>query len=182
VLIEELFSRGIMKMGSASDGSGRLVGTFNPEFVRGLANERAAEMKTFRWLVGTWAYENSVPATSSSPAYVDAGSNRFTLCEKESWICAGPEGSEKRHLTFDPFSRQWIYVLLDGAYGILRSPGWTGDRIVFTGMMTMIGVTCEWRMSWTRKVDDHFGFVNEEKVSGDSWAYIDEWTFSRQSR
>jgi len=32
---------------------------------------------------------------------------------------------ETPNITFDPFSKQWMYVLIDGAYGILRSPeGW----------------------------------------------------------
>lgn len=89
------------------------------------------------------------------------------------------------HITFDPFSRQWIYVLTNGAYGILRSSeGWTqtekGDRIVFIGLMTMLGINCDWRMTWTRYSPDEFGFVNDECADGGSWLYIDEWNFRRK--
>jgi len=30
-----------------------------------------------------------------------------------------------------------MYVLLEGAYGILRSAGWNGDRMAFEGEMAM---------------------------------------------
>jgi hypothetical protein len=31
-----------------------------------------------------------------------------------------------------------MYVLLEGAYRILRSAGWDGDRMAFEGEMTMM--------------------------------------------
>jgi hypothetical protein len=71
--------------------------------------------------------------------------------------------------------------LTQGAYGILRSPqGWVGERIVFSGLMTMIGINCEWRMTWAKTGCDEFGFLNEERSENDSWAYIDEWRFKRK--
>jgi hypothetical protein len=76
----------------------------------------------------------------------------------------------------------WIYALLRGSYGILRSrEGWTGCQIAFTGLMTMIGINCEWRMTWTKESDDQFAFINEECNDDGSWAYIDEWRFKRKS-
>lgn len=182
MLIEELFSRGIMTMGPSRSDPERQVGVFRPEAVSELPSIRAAEIEKFRWIAGEWNYENRVPATRYSPAYNDAGTNRFSLCEKDSWVCmVAPDGRHVRHMTFDPFSRQWIYVLTQGSYGILRSPeGWIGDRIVFTGLMTMIGIDCEWRMTWTRHGHDAFRFVNEERGADGSWEYIDEWRFTRR--
>jgi hypothetical protein len=85
-------------------------------------------------------------------------------------------------ITYDPFSKQWIFALIWGSYGILRSPqGWTGNRIVFSGLMTMIGLTRDWRMTWTKFDEDEFGFVNEEHNEDGSWAYIDEWRFKRKA-
>src|SRR5262249_5947170 len=149
----------------------------------GLAPARATEMEKFHWLAGEWSHENLVPATGVSPAYADIGTSRFALCEHDSWICAvAPDGRENRHITFDPFSKQWIYLLAQGSYGLLRSTGgWIANRIVFTGLMTMIGVNCEWRMSWTKSSsDDEFSFVNEEQLADGSWQYIDEWRFRRK--
>ena len=92
----------------------------------------------------------------------------------------GRDGVERRYITFDPFSKQWMYVLLEGAYGILRSAGWSGNRIVFKGPMMMIGVDCQLRQSWTKTSDDEFSFVNEEMLSDGSWGYVDEWVFRRK--
>ena len=182
MLMEELFSRGIMTMGPSRTDPDRRVGVFHANFVAGLPSLRASEMEKFRWLAGDWNYENDVPATKLSPAYTDNGSSRFSFCERDSWIClVAPDGRETRHITFDPFSRQWIYVLMQGSYGILRAPqGWIDDSIVFSGFMTMIGINCEWRMTWMKTGNDQFRFINEERNEDDSWAYIDEWRFKRK--
>ena len=72
-------------------------------------------------------------------------------------------------------------MLTKGSYGILRSPqGWVEDRIVFSGMMTMVGIDCQWRMTWTIQSGNAFSFVNEELGADGSWEYIDEWRFTRK--
>jgi hypothetical protein len=182
MLIAELFSRGIMKMGPSRVEPNRQVGVFNLEAVSTLPALRAEEMQKLRWLAGEWTYENEVPATAVSPAYTDTGSCKFSYCEKNNWICrVAPDGQETRHITFDPFSKQWIYLLIEGSYGILRSSnGWVGQQIVFSGLMTMIGIDCEWRMTWAKKSDDEFGFLNEERSETGSWTYIDEWRLLRK--
>lgn len=185
MLMEELFSRGIMTMGPSRVDPSRQVGVFTPEFLTDLPAARAVEMEKFRWIAGEWDHENAVPATRVSPAYTDIGTSRFSICENGNWICAvRPDGREISHITFDPFSRQWFYLLANGAYCLLRSPqGWAhtqaGDQIVFTGLMTMIGITCEWRLTLTRHKPDEFSFINEERADDGSWLYIDEWHFRR---
>ena len=74
-----------------------------------------------------------------------------------------PDGQETPNITFDPFSKQWIYLLIKGSYGILRSPGWENDTIAFTGRMIMIGIDTDWRLTLTREGKDAFSFVNEER-------------------
>ncbi|MBV8841496.1 MAG: hypothetical protein JO307_01685 [Bryobacterales bacterium] len=182
MLIEELFGRGIMTMGPSRADPARQVGVFRPEAVAQLPAMRAAEMGKFRWIAGEWSYENEVPASRHNPAYVDIGSSRFALCEKDTWVCGvAPDGAEGRQITFDPFSRQWIYMLARGSYGLLRSAeGWIENRIAFSGTMTMIGITCEWRMTWTKENEDAFGFVNEELGEDGAWHYIDRWRFLRK--
>ena len=170
-----------MVMGPSRTDPSRRVGTFADGLVQRLTAERAAAMEQFRWIAGEWNYENVVPSTRLSPAYTDVGSASFALCDSGAWVCAlAPGGVEHRNITFDPFSKQWIYVLTRGSYGVLRSAqGWSRDQIVFNGFMTMLGVNCEWRMSWTRISDDEFKFVNEEQGPDGSWNYIDEWRFRR---
>lgn len=55
-----------------------------------------------------------------------------------------------------------------------------GNKIVFTGLMTMIGIECEWRMTWTKTSNDEFGFVNEEFLADGPWSYIDTRQFKRK--
>jgi hypothetical protein len=180
MLMEELFSRGIMKMGPARNDPARQVGVFNMEFVSTLPALRLQELEKFRWIEGEWNMANQVPATRMNLAYTDIGSATYKLCEKNAWVCLERGGVEHRHITFDPFSRQWIYVLLEGAYGIMRSPGWIDGRIVFEGHVTMIGVECELRQTWTKVSDDEFRFVNEERLPDGAWGCVDEWEFRRK--
>jgi len=172
-----------MTMGACKADPQRRVGVFRPEAVAQLPAVRATAMEQFRWIAGEWSYENRVPATRVSPAYCDVGSTRFAFCERDAWVCTvAPDGKETRSLTFDPFSRQWIYVLAQGSFGMLRSPeGWVDGRISFSGPMTMIGIDCEWRMTWTKASDDAFGFVNEERAADGGWDYVDEWCFERKA-
>lgn len=183
MLIERLFSTGIMRMGPSRLDPDRQVGVFNPEAIRDLPAQRAAEMEKVAWLAGEWDFENSVPATSASPAYTDIGTGRYTLCDHKAWICqAAPDGRETPLITWDPFSRQWIYLLYRGGFGMLRSAdGWRANQIAFTGLMTMLGINTDWRITWRRENENQFSFTNEEKAEDGSWVYIDEWRFRRKA-
>jgi len=181
MLIEELFGREIMVMGPAKDEAGRMTGTFNMELLKTFPALKAAEMEKMRWLEGEWNSVNRVPATRKNPAYEDKNIGTYRFCEKDSWIClVGKDGRERKYLTFDAFSKQWIYVLLEGAYGILRSSGWNGDMFALEGEMTMIGVNCVLRQTWKKKSNDEFSFVNEERLADGTWGYVDEWEMKRK--
>lgn len=170
-----------MKMGPSREDPSKQVGVFNRELVAGFPAARLAAMEQFRWLEGSWICSNRVPATGENPEYVDVNVYTYRICESGVWVCTvGRDGRERPHLTFDPFSRQWMYVLAEGAYGVLRSPGWEGNRIVFMGHMTMIGVDCEMRQTWTRQSEDAYSFVNEEQTADGSWVFADEWHCRRQ--
>lgn len=172
-----------MQMGPSRFDPRRQVGVFNPAAVAGLPELRTVRMAEFRWIAGEWNYENAVPATAANPPYCDIGTCRYSICEKNNWICmVSADGREMQQITYDPFSKQWMYVLMNGAYGMLRSAdGWRDDQIVFTGLMTMIGLNCEWRIRWTKENAHRFSFVNEERDENSSWVYIDEWRFTRRS-
>jgi hypothetical protein len=182
MLIEDLFTRGIMTMGPSRHDPSRQVAVFPPDAIQKVSAARVKEMESFHWIAGEWNFENPVPATPVSPAYTDAGESRYSISEDGGWVCVvSPDGSLQRCLTFDPLSGQWIYVLARGSYGMLRSKeGWVGNQITFHGLMTMIGIECNWRMTWTKSSGDEFAFVNEEQLPDGSWAYIDEWRFRRK--
>jgi hypothetical protein len=181
-LIETLFARRIVRIGPSRHDPGNQVATFDPETISKLVADRAAEMDRIRWLSGDWTFENPVPATRLSPAYCDRGVATFAPSPDGLFMCmSGRDGRLTPLMTFDSWSRRWIYMLTSGSYGVLRSPGWAGDQIVFSGLMTMIGIDCEWRMTWTRDGEDAFGFVNEEWRPDGAWSYIDEWRYLRKS-
>src|SRR5215510_9216585 len=111
-LIETLFSRRIVRMGPSRHDPSRQVATFDPGALAQLAADRSAEMNRFGWLSGDWMFENPVPATRLSPAYCDAGSASFALSPDGLFMCmVGPDGRQAPLLTYDPWSRQWIYML-----------------------------------------------------------------------
>jgi hypothetical protein len=181
MLIERLFAEGWVMMGTSRVDPARQVAVLNPEKFANLAAARSTELARFAWLVGDWSYENPVPATAVSPAYCDVGSATFSLSADAKWLCAQmADGRQQPMITYDPCSRQWMYLLTQGSFGLLRSPGWIDDRIAFTGLMTMIGIDCEWRMTWTKQGENAFGFVNEERLPDGTWSYIDEWRYQRK--
>lgn len=95
MLIEKLFSAGIMEMGPSRVDPDRQVGVFNPEFVSSLPAFRASEMERVHWLAGDWNHENVVPATRLSPAYADIGTSSFSMSEDGSCLCVrGSDGRE----------------------------------------------------------------------------------------
>lgn len=166
-------------MGPSRYDPSKLIGTFNMSFLKEIPARRKEAMDTLRWMTGEWDHSNNVPATSESPAYSDAGRSKLVLCEKENWICRDLDGVLHPHITFDPFSGQFMYLLAEGAYGLLRSPGWGDDTLVFDGQMTMLGVDCTWRLTVTKISDDEFQYRNEEMMMDGEWAFIDEWRFTR---
>ena len=177
-MIAELFEKGIMVMGPSRHDPAQTVGTFPPDLIPKLMAERVAAMQAVHSMAGDWITENSVPASAHNPAYIDHGRATMELGPSGMWICNVRNGNPVPHITYDPFSRQWMYVLAEGAYGIVRSPGWDGDRISFTGLMTMIGAEREFRHTITKVSGDEFHALNEER-SADGWAYVDEWKFRR---
>ena len=177
-LIEELFENGTMVMGPSRHDPSETVGTFPSDLLPKLHAERLREMERLRFMDGDWLTENGVPATRRNPAYIEHGTGSMRIGSGGTWLCRVRNGVEIPHITYDPFSRQWMYVLAEAAYGILRSKGWEGDRISFTGLMTMLGVERELRNTITRVSDDEYHALNEER-HGDDWIYVDQWRFRR---
>jgi hypothetical protein len=61
----------------------------------------------------------------------------------------------------------------NGARAIQRSKGWDGDRIEFTGPVTMNGVTVTLRDTFTRRGPDAYHHIGEVDWDG-SWFAADE--------
>lgn len=61
MLMEELFGRGIMRMGPARNDPSRQVGVFNMELVSTLPALRLQELEKLRWIEGDWNTANRFP-------------------------------------------------------------------------------------------------------------------------
>ena len=176
LIFEQLVSRGFMVLDPQ-----RKVLTFNREVVGKFPAIRKAKMDEFRWLVGEWTAENKVRATPTTPSYTDTYIYTYQLTDDDSRLTVtGPGGKPRPYLTFDPFSNRWMMTFIDGLYGVLRSEGWQGNRIVFIGSLTMLGVDCELRQTITRGSQDQVHILNEEKLSDGSWQVMDEFECHRK--
>ncbi len=54
MLMQRLFSTGIMKMGPSRFDPDRKVGVFNLDLVATLPAQRSEELRKFQWIIGEW--------------------------------------------------------------------------------------------------------------------------------
>ena len=177
LIFEQLVGLGFMVLDPE-----RNVLTFNMDVVSKFPAIRKAKMEEYRWLIGEWACENRVRATPTTPAYTDTYIYTYEYADNDTRITVtGPSGKSRPLLTFDPFSRRWMMTFVDGLYGVLQSEGWDGNRMVFHGHLTMLGVDCELRQTLTRHSADEGRILNEEKLPDGSWLVTDEFFCRRKA-
>ena len=165
LIFEQLVARGLM----AFDPN-RKVLAFNLPALAKFPAIRQQKMEEFKWLIGEWAFENRVHATPTTPAYTDTYFYAYNLSDDGTRFTVSGHGAKARpYLAFDPFSNRWMMTFTEGLFGVLQSNGWQGDAIVFTGLLTMLGVDCELRQTITKKSSDEFHILNEEKLRDETW-------------
>jgi hypothetical protein len=84
MMIEKLFAMGVMTIGLSRHDPDRQVGVFAPGVIENAAATRSREMERLSWIGGEWRFENAVPATAHNPAYIEAGTVRYSICE--GWV------------------------------------------------------------------------------------------------
>jgi len=177
LIFEQLVARGLMVY-----DPNRKVLTFNLPMLARFPAIRQQKIDEFKWLIGEWAFENHVRATSTTPAYTDTYFYIYDLADNGSRYTVSGHGAQARpYLTFDPFSNRWMMTFTEGLFGVLQSEGWQGDTIVFTGPLTMLGVDCELRQTITKKSPDEFHIMNEEKLPDGAWLVTDEFHCRRKT-
>jgi hypothetical protein len=176
-IFEQLVGRGLMVF-----DPNRKVLTFNLAVLAKFPAIRQQRIDEFKWLIGDWAFENHVRATPTTPAYIDTYYYTYELTDDGSRYTVSGHGAKARpYLTFDPFSSRWMMTFTEGLFGVLQSNGWNADSIVFTGLLTMLGIDCELRQTLTRKSPDEFHILNEEKLPDGTWRETDEFFCRRKS-
>jgi len=176
LIFEQLVARGLMVF-----DPNRKVLTFNLRALAQFPALRQQRIDEFKWLVGEWSFENHVRATSTTPPYTDTYFYTYALSDNDTrYTVSGHGAKERPYLTFDPFSNRWMMTFTEGLFGVLQSKGWQGDTIVFTGPLTMLGVDCELRQTITKKGENEFHILNEEKLPDGSWRETDEFFCRRK--
>ena len=176
LIFEQLVSRGLMVF-----DPNRKVLIYNLSVMAQFPAIRQQKTEEFKWLIGEWAFENHVRATPTTPAYVDTYYYSYQLADNgTSYTVSGHGAKPRPYLTFDPFSNRWMMTFTEGLFGVLKSDGWQGDTIVFTGPLTMLGVDCELRQAITKKGPDEFHMLNEEKLPDGRWRETDEFFCRRK--
>jgi len=159
----------------------RKVGVFDMDVISKFPALRKQQMDTVRWMEGDWSAENSVRATPVSPAYTDTYPYTYRFSEDGTTLCILRGGKEVPNLTYDAFSKKWVFMLPGGgAFGILTSPGWKDGSIEFIGHVLMLGVECEMRTTVTRRSDREYYMINHEKNPDGSWVVVDDWIFRKR--
>ena len=174
-VFEEIFKRGFMVMDRDKN-----VGTFNLPMVSGFAAKRKEKMLSFAWMAGSWRAVNTVRATPTTPAYEDTYEYTYETEDEGARVVAVRAGGKKfPYLTFDAFSERWMMMFTEVIYGVLQAREWAGSQIVFTGPLTMLGVDCELRQTLTKKSENEFHILNEERLPDSTWSIVDELMFTR---
>jgi hypothetical protein len=88
-------------------------------------------------------------------------------------------GKKFPYLTFDAFSGRWMMTFTEVIYGVLQAKEWVQSQIVFTGPLTMLGVDCELRQTLTKRSENDFHILNEERLPDNTWSMVDELMFTR---
>ena len=148
--------------------------------VSGFVAKRKEKMLSFAWMAGTWSTVNTVRATSTTSAYEDTYEYTYEMEEDGARLIAVRTGGKKfPYLTFDAFRGRWMMTFTEVIYGVLQAKEWVQSQIVFTGPLTMLGVDCELRQTLTKRSENDFHILNEERLPDNTWSMVDELMFTR---
>jgi hypothetical protein len=81
-------------------------------------------------------------------------------------------------------TRRWIALSLDslGNAVTTTSPGWEGERMVFTGAALIVGEPATLRQTIHRRGADAYEVVNEERMRDGSWKRLDAYRYVRRPK
>jgi hypothetical protein len=131
-----------------------------------------AEMSVERWFVGSWTCEGKQAAGPWGPEQKTANKLDFKMEMMDFWLefrgeaTTGPmKGHEmlEGFATYDPAQKKHVRIDF-GMMGMIThssSPGWEGDKLVFTGDTAMGGKKMAFKHTMTKKGDAEFSGVVE---------------------
>ena len=137
----------------------------------------AAEMANLKVFDGRWTCEGKVLPTPMGPggamtSTVDGHSDLGGFWQSGSVKSSGagmPGTMEGMfHMTYEPGAKQYVLLWVDnmGGFSKASSPGWDGDKLVFTGEGAMSGMTMQVRDTFTKGADGSLRHDWEAQVDG----------------
>jgi hypothetical protein len=144
----------------------------------------ASEMANLKFFDGSWSCSGEgvmepggpmMKMTSSVKSHSDLGG-----FWQSGMVKGGPTGMPPFegmfHMTWDPAAKQYLMLWVDnmGGWSQMRSSGWEGDKIVFTGDSQMGTMKMRARDTFTRKGDGTMTHMSEGEVGGNWSKMMDE--------
>ena len=139
----------------------------------------AAELDQLKMFEGTWRCDGKQPAGPMGPEQVYKSSFKgkkdvdsfwlaFEYSQKKSKVHNMPI-TAKGFLGYDPAAKKYVTMGVDNMGGSISesSPGWEGDKLVFSGDGQMGGQKISFRETYTKKSDKEMTWSGEMKMGKD---------------
>jgi len=161
---------------------------------------RVNKDSTFNWMPGSWTIEAKGYAkigfrgkkefrwNEPNAEYLVDENHAVFIVFKDSTTLRSRSGDQKVVrppqviLQYDNYSKVWVLQPgYSGLYdwGSLVSNGWEGNKIIFTGTISLSGLKINERETWTKISDNDFHILYEENLSDNSWFVIEENFFTK---
>jgi hypothetical protein len=147
------------------------------------APKPAAELDQLKMFEGTWRCDGKQPAGPMGPEQVYKSSFKgkkdvdsfwlaFEYAQKKSKVHNMPIMA-KGFLGYDPAAKKYVTMGVDNMGGSISesSPGWEGDKLVFSGDGQMGGQKISFRETYTKKSDKEMTWAGEMKM-GKDWVNV----------
>jgi len=143
------------------------------------------ELAQIGWLTGTWSAHSVDQLGDGSSRVGRTTTYVFGLTMKGRWLFgADGRGRDYLYMTFDPFSRKWVLLRIQGnpSYGLWTSEnGWRGNRIEFTSSYSFAnGRQYRRRLTIIHKDVRTCGIYDEEQLPNGSWTPDDYVELTKQ--
>lgn len=146
----------------------------------------SAEVAAMAWMVGSWEVEVKVLATAGSPERISKGKSEVRPAMGGHWletVDTYPDGSiDQGFLGYSTADQQWVTVALhSGGIAVTAyAKTWNAGTMVFLAPdATILGVPVDLRQTLTRRGDDEYFILNEERLADGRWVALDEYAYRR---
>jgi hypothetical protein len=145
------------------------------------------ELQQLDWLLGTWDVSSTVFATAAAQESNLGGTTVVTRVLGDTWLQFADEifGKEQDlgFITYNVVTHKWIAAQVDASGNSVTttSPGWTGNKLVFTGRALIVGETAMLRQTFEKVSDTEYVILNEEHLPNGQWVPLDRYVYHKQA-